>query len=139
VLRAVALLGGDIPAIDSLADIESLYSGLQPYRTYDDGQPYKTYTINLTERSDNQMPKLPFKVFVDKEGRKYTTTIGGTRLSVRDWSDYSEADRKFLQEEIEGQVKDNLSSKSREELVNLVIELQARVAELEDELKTKNE
>lgn len=56
VLRAVALLGADIPAVEGLADVTALYTGEQSFKIYDQftakgGETMKSFGINVQAES----------------------------------------------------------------------------------------
>lgn len=131
VLRAVAFLGGDIPAVETLSDIASLYAK----GTDDSGQEFKTYGFDLAQdaihKSDNTnnnpkggvyCMKSCFRLMVDGTGKKdelvkkLSEAFGeGVQVAVEE-ENMDEEERKKKEEEMKRKADDEIKEKKIEEL-----------------------
>ena len=130
VLRAVALLGGDIPAIDSLRDVEAMYT----LKTFNDDQFFKTYDLQMKERCRMAQP---FKTFTKDGVEYYQDSITGKTYPVENFDTYDEKSQGFLQTELNG--TGDIESMDAEQLRSLVRSLQAQVTELQMQLEEKGQ
>ena len=86
VLKAVSLLGAEIPAITSLKDIEALYT--RPANgavyTYARGQEYRIYT-SMQRKDENVMNQSNFGKFTDTNNQP-TMVLGGLTAASREFA-----------------------------------------------------
>ena len=141
VLRAVALLGGDIPAVEGLADIRALYHQKGE-------QKFKIYTIREEDKIEfSVMPKIKLKQII-KGGDKVMPKTLGVMVSADKFEEgfqekLSEALKKtfgdttsvkFQDEEEEKKLQDE-DEKEKTDLKEKVASLTKKLEEDEEEKK----
>lgn len=152
VLRAVAFLGSDIPAVETLSDISNLY-------TEDNTQEVRTYTIDvntLNNKGGGEKQIMgKWRVFVNgssKEelSKKLSESFGeGVQVAVEDADMVAAEEQKKKDEEVKNkEIKDKKIEELTQqyEAVNKlqgdkdkqISDLQAKIAELEGKLTGKD-
>lgn len=139
VLRAVAFLGSDIPAVETLSDISALYSSKDT-----DGVEYKIYSFDL-EKTKKGGGEIMGKFSVKIEGndkevlvKKLAEALGDSvKVNVEDQSVIDEEEKKKQEEEAENK---KIKDKRIEELTqqyDAVHKLQGDKDKEISDLKTK--
>ncbi len=151
VLRAVAFLGGDIPAVETLRDVQALYAAGP------DGAKWYTFDSSEFEKGGGVYMSKWFKVTVDGEQQKEElvkklSDAMGVKVNVEDGAMIDEEEQKKRAEE-ETKIKDaEDKNKKIEELTQQfqavsklqgdkdkeIADLKAKIADLEAQLNGKS-
>lgn len=151
VLRAVAFLGGDIPAVETLSDIQALYAKSP------DGAKWYTFDNSEFERRGGVYMAKWFKITIDGEQQKEElvkklSDAMGVKVNVEDGAMVDEEEQKKRAEEDKKIQDAEAQNKKIEELTQQyqavsklqgdkdkeIADLKAKIAELEQQLSGKS-
>lgn len=152
VLRAVAFLGGETPAVETLSDIQALYSARN-----DANNEFKIYNIDIETINKIQGGDIVGKYRIDIDGtskdelvKKLSNTFGeGVKVNVEDQDAIDAEEKKKIEDDIKNkEIKDKKIEELTQqyEAVNklqgdkdkTIADLQAKIKELEDKISGKD-